>query len=62
MFNFSEHGIKDVYIYSKVYKDFIEWCKTKVRTGTFSTYVDGEPVCFSKGIEISYREYLANQK
>ena len=62
MFKFSEFGVKNTEIYSNIYSDFIVWCKTKVKGGTFSTYMDGEPVCYSGGIEISYRAFLANQE
>lgn len=62
MFRFSEHGVKNQEAYSIAYADFIEWCKTKVESGTFSTYVDGEPVCYCAGLEMSYRMYLANLK
>lgn len=60
MFGFSEYGIKNKELFCRIYSDFIEWCKSKVITGTFSTYMDGEPVCFSQGIELSYKLYLAN--
>lgn len=62
MFRFSEHGVENPEIYGRIYADFIEWCKTKVKSGTFSTYVDGEPVCFSNGVELSYRLYQVNGK
>lgn len=62
MFKFSEHGVENPEIYSKVYADFIEWCKTKVKSGIFSTYMDGEPVCLSVGIEIPYREFLDERR
>lgn len=58
MFRYSGAGIKNVEIYNRIYKDFVEWCKTVVKQGTFSTYCDGEPVCFSGGIELTYRMYL----
>ena len=61
MFKFSEYGVKNIEIYSNIYSDFIDWCKTKVKSGTFGTYMDGEPVCFSGGIEIPYRAFLANR-
>jgi hypothetical protein len=61
MFKFSEYGVKNPEIYSRVYADFIDWCKTKVKSGTFSTYMDGEPVCLSAGREIPYRVFLANR-
>lgn len=61
-FRFSECGITNPEMYSNIYADFIEWCKTKVNSGTFSTYADGEPVCLCVGIEIPYRVYLANGK
>lgn len=61
MFRFSEYGVKDIDVYSRIYSEFIEWCKKKVKTGTFSTYTNGEPVCFSGGIEIPYRAFLANR-
>ena len=60
MFKFSEHGIKNKELFCKIYSDFIEWCKSVVFEGTFSTYMDGEPVCFSQGVELTYRDYLAN--
>jgi hypothetical protein len=62
MFRFSEHGVKNQEAYSIAYADFIEWCKTKVKSGTFSTYMDGEPVCFCAGVEIPYRAFLASRK
>lgn len=49
MFKFSKYGIKDIEFFSWWYADFISWCKSIVKTGTFSTYCDGEPVCFSNG-------------
>lgn len=61
MFEYSEHGIKNKEVFCRIYADFIEWCGSRVKSGTFSTYVDGEPVCFSNGAEISYRLYLANK-
>lgn len=60
MFKFSEYGVKNIEAYSIAYSGFINWCKTKVKSGIFSTYMDGEPVCISGGIEISYRAFLAN--
>ncbi|QUH22206.1 hypothetical protein [Alkaliphilus sp. B6464] len=61
-FKFSEHGIKNENLFIELYSDFIEWCKSKVPSGIFSTYVDEEPICFSSGgIELSYRTYLKNR-
>ena len=57
MFKFSKYGVKNISIYFALYGDFINWCKTKVKVGTFSTYTNGEPVCFSEGIEIPYRSF-----
>ena len=61
MFKFSEHGIKNKEAYKEAYADFIEWCKNKLSSGIFSTYMDGEPVCFCSGLEVSYRAYLKNR-
>lgn len=61
-FKYSEHGIKNKEIYERIYSDFIEWCKTKASGGTFSTYMDGEPVFMFAGIEISYSSFLRNNK
>ena len=58
MFKFSEYGVKNKELFQMIYGDFIQWCRTIVSTGTFSTYCDGEPVCFSYGNELSYRDYL----
>lgn len=60
MFKFSKHGIKNKEAFCVAYIDFIEWCKSKLQQGTFSTYCDGEPVCFCAGFELSYRTYLEN--
>lgn len=57
MINYSNHGIKNKSVFEFVYEDFIEWCKSNFDSGTFSTYKDGEPVFFSGGVEISYRQY-----
>jgi len=57
MFKYSEHGIKNKEIFKRLYVDFIEYCKSKTNQGTFSTYMDGEPVFFSRGTEFSYRKY-----
>ena len=61
MFKFSQHGIKDQELFCNLYSDFIKWCKGIVTSGTFSTYCDGEPVCFSYGAELSYSMYLTNK-
>jgi hypothetical protein len=58
MFKFSPYGIKDSNLWQMIYGDFIEWCKTQVTAGTFSTYCNGEPVCMCCGFELSYRMYL----
>lgn len=58
MFKFSEHGIENKQLFCTVYADFIEWCKGKLSSGTFSTYMDGEPVCFNAGVELKYRMFL----
>ncbi len=60
-FRFSPHGIESKELFCKFYADFIEWCKSVVSEGCFSTYMNGEPVCFSRGLELSYRVYLANK-
>lgn len=57
MFNYSKAGVKNIEVYNRIYKGFVEWCKTIIKHGTFSTYCDGEPVCFSDGNEITYRMY-----
>lgn len=57
MFKFSENGITNIEAYQLAYSDFIEWCKTKAKQGTFSTYMDGEPVFLSLGAEVSYSQY-----
>ena len=62
MYKFSEYGIKNQVLFNKLYSDFITWCKSKVSEGTFSTYCDGEPVCFSCGCELSYRMFLNGKK
>jgi hypothetical protein len=62
MFEFSEHGVKNSELFSRLYNDFINWCKEKLPSGTFSTYCDGEPVCLYCGIELSYRDYLSQNK
>lgn len=61
MFEFSKFGIDNKDVYCRIYSDFIAWCKNQVKSGMFSTYTNGEPVCFSNGLEISYRIYLANR-
>jgi hypothetical protein len=61
MFKFSQAGVKDPELFGRLYKDFIDWCKQQVTSGTFSTYCNGEPVCLSGGIEISYSAYLKNK-
>lgn len=58
MFRYSPYGIKSPAIFSVVYEGFINWCKSQVKEGIFSTYCDGEPVCYSNGVELSYRQYL----
>ena len=60
MFKFSEHGIKDQNLFCMMYADFIKWCMEKATQGTFSTYMDGEPVFFSSGAEVSYRQYKSS--
>jgi hypothetical protein len=62
MFNFSSAGIDDSELFTRIYEDFINWCKQQLPSGTFSTYCDGEPVCYSCGIAISYSEYLLKSK
>ena len=57
MFEFSEHGIKNPGIYKRLYAEFINYCKTKAKQGTFSTYMEGEPVFFCLGNEFSYSQY-----
>ena len=59
MFSYSKAGVKNIDTYNMAHKGFIDWCKSHVNSGTFSTYCDGEPVCFSSGLELSYRIYLA---
>ncbi len=61
MFKFSEYGIKNKDLFCRIYSDFIDWCKTKATSGTFSTYMDGEPYFTCCGLEVSYRTYLANR-
>ncbi len=61
MFKFSKHGIKNKDSFELAYINFIEWCKRILPSGTFSTYVDGEPVCFYQGTELTYRDYLRNK-
>ena len=61
MFTFSRYGVKDINIYNRIYCDFIDWCKAKVKAGTFSTYTNGEPVCFSGEMELSYRTFLRSR-
>jgi hypothetical protein len=56
-YRFSQYGIKNPEIFERIYQGFIEWCKTKASSGTFSTYCDGEPVFMSAGFELSYRDY-----
>lgn len=58
MFRYSKAGVKDIKLFELLFFDFIAWCKTVVNHGTFSTYCDGEPVCFSDGDAMGYREYL----
>ena len=62
VFKFSEHGVKNQEAYITAYADFIEWCKSILPQGTFSTYMDGEPVCFCAGLELSYRTYLKSKR
>lgn len=57
MFQFSEYGIKNIEAYKIAYSDFIEWCRARAKQGTFSTYMDGEPVFLTLGTEVSYSHY-----
>lgn len=61
MFGYSKAGVKNIDIYNIAHKGFIDWCKSLLNHGTFSTYCDGGPVCFSSGLELSYRMYLVAQ-
>lgn len=58
MFKFSKAGVKNPDIFERIYKDFIDWCREQLPSGTFSTYCDGEPVCFCNGAEIPYSAFL----
>jgi len=57
MFEFSKFGVKNEKLFCSIYADFIAWCKSKATSGTFSTYMDGEPVFMCNGIEVSYRQF-----
>lgn len=57
MFEYSKAGVKNINAYNMAFAGFINWCKSLVTAGTFSTYCDGEPVCFCGGQEITYRMY-----
>ena len=59
MYKFSPHGVKNPELFERLYKGFVDWCKQKASSGTFSTYCDGEPVFMSCGCELSYRDYKA---
>lgn len=62
MFQYSRYGIQDKELFASIYASFINWCKSIVKEGTFSTYMDGEPVCYSNGLELSYSMYLGGQQ
>ena len=57
-YKFSEYGIKDKELFKRLYSDFIDYCSRYSESGTFSTYMDGEPFFMTRGNEISYRTFI----
>lgn len=57
-FKFSKHGIQNEKLFCRIYSDFINFCRNNAASGTFSTYMDGEPFFMCNGLHISYSDYL----
>lgn len=59
---FSPWGIQDTEDFCAKNQNFIDYCKATFPQGTFSTYVDGEPVFLIGDMEFSRTSYLAMQR
>lgn len=57
-YKFSPWGIRKTEDFCAKNQDFIDYCKATFTRGTFTTYVDGEPVFLIGDIEISKTDYL----